>query len=193
MLSDPKEKKEILKEWVHRYTHELYAWALSKTSNWTLSEDLVQDTFLAAAENLDRFKGDSQPKTWLFGILKNKIADHYRKQNSRPQTHHVPSDNLSEFFDDQGRWKKNAQPYPWTNESENLLDNSSFKRILETCMGKLPEQMRICLYLTYFQGKKGPEVCQEIGLAATNYWKIMSRARLHLRDCLDKLWFRINA
>jgi RNA polymerase sigma factor (sigma-70 family) len=178
MCPDPTEKKETLANWVRQYTQVLYSWALTKTSNPTLSEDLVQETFLAAAENLERFQGTSRPKTWLFGILKHKIADHYRKQASRPQTRNVPSDDLATFFDDQGRWRKNAKPQPWSNVSDNLLDNPSFQGVLATCMEKLPALMHACLQLTYIQEKKGPEICQEIGLTTTNYWKIMSRARL---------------
>lgn len=193
MSFESKEKQEILTEWVREYSRELYAWSLSKTSNPTLSEDIVQETFLAAAENLNKFQGDSHPKTWLFGILKNKIADYYRKQNSRPRTLHIASDNLSIFFDDHGRWGENDRPIPWGDTSDNIFDDHNFQTVLNTCINKLSNQMRSCLYLTYFQGKKGADICQETGLTATNYWKIMSRARLHMRDCLEKLWFRLNS
>jgi len=189
MMSDKKNKKETLTHWVRQYTRELHSWAVTKTSDPVLAEDLVQETFLAAAESLDRFQGDSTPKTWLFSILKFKIADHYRKQAARPFTRQVPSDELTAFFDEQGRWNKNAVPQPWNEPSGNLLDNISFKAVMKTCLEKLPSTMYTCLHLTYFQEKKGPEICQETGLTTTNYWQIMSRARLRLRECLEKLWF----
>jgi RNA polymerase sigma factor (sigma-70 family) len=61
--------KKVLADWVAQYTEEMYKWALYKTSAIEIAEDLVQDTFLAAAEKLNTFKGDSSPKTWLFSIL----------------------------------------------------------------------------------------------------------------------------
>lgn len=53
------------------YTKELYSWAYYKTGNKLLSEDLVQDTFLAALKSQTNFKGESEIKTWLFGIKIN--------------------------------------------------------------------------------------------------------------------------
>jgi DNA-directed RNA polymerase specialized sigma24 family protein len=56
------ENKDI-KNWVSEFTDELYKWAYYKTSSSTMAEDLVQDTFLAAAEKMSSFRGDSSPKT----------------------------------------------------------------------------------------------------------------------------------
>ena len=44
------------------------------------TEDLVQETFLAAFKSIRKFQGDSEPKTWLFSILKNKISDYPKKR-----------------------------------------------------------------------------------------------------------------
>lgn len=188
----PSGNKDVLTQWVRLYTSELYSWALIKTSDHTLSEDLVQETFLAAAESLDRFQGNSQPKTWLFGILKNKIADHYRKRERGPSPQNMPADELANFFDAKGRWKQMARPKPWEENPENLLDDPAFVHILDVCLNALPALMRACLHLTYLQGKKGPEICQEIEISTTYYWKIMSRSRIRLRDCLEKRWFNTN-
>lgn len=69
-----------LNELVEQYTDDLYSWAFHKVSDTEIAKDLVQDTFLTAAEKIGTFKGNSSPKTWLFAILKNKIIDHYRKK-----------------------------------------------------------------------------------------------------------------
>ena len=70
--------------WVNSYTNDLYSWAFHKVSDVELAKDLVQDTFLAAAEKIDGFKGESSPKTWLFSILNHKIVDVYRKKAKQP-------------------------------------------------------------------------------------------------------------
>ncbi|MET3114193.1 RNA polymerase sigma factor (sigma-70 family) [Pedobacter sp. CG_S7] len=64
---------EIIETWVKLYINSLYRWALIKTSEKEKAEDLVQDTFLAAYQQLENFNGKSSPKTWLLAILNNKI------------------------------------------------------------------------------------------------------------------------
>ena len=75
-----------LSQLVEEYTGEMYQWACYKVSNTELAKDLVQDTFLAAAEKIDTFKGKSSPKTWLYSILNNKIVDVYRKKVKQAQS-----------------------------------------------------------------------------------------------------------
>ncbi len=73
-----------LSQLVETYTSDLYAWALYKVSDVELAKDLVQDTFLAAAEKWAAFQGNSTPKTWLFSILNYKIIDVYRSMLNQP-------------------------------------------------------------------------------------------------------------
>lgn len=181
-------KKETLAQWVDAHAGDLYRWALHKTSSAELAEDLVQDTFLAAAESWKTYSGKSTGKTWLFGILKNKIADYYRKQ----ATYQVATDTATPFFDEQGTWKKDRRPAPWANDKDHLLDDQDFVQVLHRCIQELPDVMRHCLQLTYFQNQKGREIGQDLGISETNYWQIMSRGRLRLRSCLEKNWFTTN-
>jgi DNA-directed RNA polymerase specialized sigma24 family protein len=44
-----------------------------------VAEDLVQETLLAAVRSREKFGGRSSERSWLVGILKNKIVDYYRK------------------------------------------------------------------------------------------------------------------
>jgi len=65
----PYSNKEDLSLWVEEFTSGLFSWALHKTSDEELARDLVQDTFMAAAEKLGSFRGDSSAKTFLYSIL----------------------------------------------------------------------------------------------------------------------------
>lgn len=73
-------KNDSIESWVKLYTGSLYDWALFKTSYKETAEDLVQDTFLAAKLQFEKFKQNSSAKTWLFAILNNKIKDYYRNK-----------------------------------------------------------------------------------------------------------------
>ncbi|PHN03644.1 sigma-70 family RNA polymerase sigma factor [Flavilitoribacter nigricans] len=183
-------RRSELAKWVRLYTKDLLLWAINKTADRHLAEDLVQETFLAAAENMEAFKGDSQVRTWLLGILKNKIAEYYtrtlRKYVGRP----LPMEDLSTYFVAGGHWTKEAQPNAWGASAENLTDIPAFNRILDNCIEHLPEIMNACIRLKFLDEKKGAQICQELGITATNYWQLIRRAKLQLRDCLENNWFK---
>lgn len=181
------QEKSTLSDWVNSYTDDMYSWAFHKVSDSELAQDLVQDTFLAAAEKIDGFKGDSSPKTWLFSILNNKIVDVYRKKSKKPVT--IENQSFSKFFDKNGSWNKEYQPKIWDEEEESLLDSLDFQKILQQCLNALPEKWSLCVKLKYLSGKKGEEICQEVGITTTNFWQIVHRAKLQLRDCVETNWF----
>ncbi|WP_234736758.1 RNA polymerase sigma factor [Tellurirhabdus bombi] len=57
---------------------------LGYTGDYQQAQDLVQETFVKAWENLSRFKGDSQLSTWLYRIAANTCLYHLRTAKSRP-------------------------------------------------------------------------------------------------------------
>ena len=71
-LSDPE-------RWVEEHGDYLFKYALVRMRDAARAEDLVQETFLAALKGGKQFAGRSAEKTWLIGIMKNKIADYFRK------------------------------------------------------------------------------------------------------------------
>src|SRR5260221_4802230 len=71
-LSDPE-------RWVELYGDYLFKYALMRLRDAAKAEDAVQETFLAALNGGKTFQGRSAEKSWLVGILKNKVCDHYRK------------------------------------------------------------------------------------------------------------------
>ncbi len=175
---------------VNQYTDELFSWASYKVSDVEQAKDLVQDTFLAAAEKFDSFKGDSSPKTWLFSILKYKIIDHYRAKVVRPYNYENKS--ASKFFTDDGDWILDKRPGNWDIDDGHLLDNVDFNEILKECIEALPEKWSLSVKLKYLMSKKGEEICQELGITPSNYWQIMHRAKLQLRECIENNWFQDN-
>ncbi len=180
-------KKTRVKELVELHTEEMLRWSHHKTSSLEAAEDIVQETFLAAAEKIDNFRGDSSPKTWLFAILNNKISDYYRKKVNQPVL--IENTSFSDFFGENDAWQKNKRPAKW-HEEENLLDDDEFQKVLRYCLEALPESWNMCVKLKYLSGKKGEEICQEVGITPSNFWQIIHRAKLQLRDCVDGKWFK---
>ncbi|MBE0653170.1 MAG: sigma-70 family RNA polymerase sigma factor [Bacteroidales bacterium] len=181
-------KTASLTDWVEAYTSDLYSWALHKVSDPELAKDLVQDTFLAAAEKIDGFRGDSAPKTWLLSILNNRIIDIYRKKVKQPIA--MENDVFQKFFDSEGSWKKSQQPSNWHDEENHLLDDTDFQKVLKKCLDALPDKWNTCVKLKYLMEKKGEEICQELEITPTNLWQIIHRAKLQLRGCIEDNWFK---
>lgn len=177
-----------LKSWVEDFTDDLYKWALHKTLSSEIAEDLVQETFLVAVEKMKTFEGKSSPKTWLFSILNHKIIDFYRKKaNQIVRSSNSPESTL---FDADGHWQQSHRPIDWEEEEEHLLDNDEFQAILKRCLDALPEKWSSCVKLKYLSEKKGEDICQELDMTLTNYWQIVHRAKLQLRDCIENKWFK---
>lgn len=177
-----------IKDWVELYSDSLFTWAFHKTSDKETAEDLVQETFLAAVQNYAKFEGKSEPKTWLISILRNKIADHFRKSYRNNENKTV---SLSQFFDKNEDWILSERPQKWDMEDEqHLLDNPDFTKILANCLSKLPGQWNASIVLKYLEEKESEKICQELQITPTNYWQILHRAKLQLRKCLDLNWFK---
>lgn len=179
---------EAIKSWVELYSDNLYSWALHKTSSKETAEDLVQDTFLAAVQSFNRFKGESSPKTWLFSILNNKINDHYRNRYRKPMVD--GNEFIETLFDNDEEWKVDQRPQQWAENTEHLLDNSDFQKTLQNCLENLPDNWYSAIQLKFIEEKNGEHICQELGITNTNFWQILHRAKLQLRKCLEINWFK---
>jgi RNA polymerase sigma-70 factor (ECF subfamily) len=180
-------QKHNLSEWVEKYTSDLYSWAFYKVSNTELAKDLVQDTFLAATEKIESFKGESSPKTWLHSILNYKIIDYYRKKGKQPVS--LENETFLHFFTEDGDWISEKKPKDWEDSEYHLLDNIEFNNVLQMCLEALPDKWNACVKLKYHMNQKGEEICLELDITPANLWQIMHRAKLNLRDCIERNWF----
>lgn len=185
-------KQTTIKDWVIAHSDTLYTWALSKTSSIEIAEDLVQETFLAATVSYDKFQNKSNPKTWLFSILNNKIIDHYRKKSNAPSSlDQLKEQKANQFtnslFNENEKWNPSEMNSIWDDEM-NLLDDINFNKTMNFCMEDLPEKWRIAISSKYLLERTAEEICQELELTTTNYWQIIHRAKLLLKKCIEKHW-----
>lgn len=179
-------KNEAFKKWVEQYSEPLLKRAIYLLSAREDAEDIVQEVFISAFSSFDSFKNESKPLTWLYTILKYKVADFYRKKyKTEPQI------RLDHFFDETGSWKNNNNIMNnWDVSAENeLLDNKDFLKTLNDCIEDLPSRWKIPMKMYYLEEKKASEVSQEMNISTTNLWKILQRGRMQLRECLEFNWF----
>ncbi|MBU6120718.1 sigma-70 family RNA polymerase sigma factor [Hymenobacter siberiensis] len=177
-------------EWPARFGDELYRFALSRVSDSEVAEELVQETFLSALASLVTFRADASERTWLFVILRRKIIDHYRRQARAP---HVGLDALhdggateADYFNPaNGHWTGPQAPASWLR-ADAALEQQELHEILRLCQERLPPQQGAVFAMRFVEELSAEEICQELGLTASNYWVIVHRAKLQLRRCLEK-------
>ena len=179
--------------WVTQHGDYLYRYALMRVRNVDLAENLVQDTFLAALAGRKSFSGRSAEKTWMVGILKHKIIDHYRKGFREKSVTELQTDEeqtIDEFFDMAGHPKQ--RPRDWMPDQEVLLHSKEFWQVFRSCLSQLPERTANAFTMRELDGRSTEEICATLSITPTNLWVMLHRARLQLRALLEKEWFEKN-
>ena len=98
--------------------------------------------------------------------------------------------HLASFFNEDGDWRNEKKPQEWNEDEGNLVDDENFHSVLNDCLGNLPEKWNACVTSKYLIEKKAEEICQDLGITTTNYWQMMHRAKLQLRECIEENWFQ---
>jgi RNA polymerase sigma-70 factor (ECF subfamily) len=177
--------------WVDLYGDMLYGYALKMLSNTTLAHDLVQETFLAALKSRKSFKKQSHEKTWFFGILKHKILDHLRHKYREMQgAENAGTEEAVEAFFDHASGMLKKMPASWQVNPSELIEKEEFWSTLHSCLDHLPEKTRDAFKLRELEEEKTEDICKVLDITATNLWVILHRARVLMRSCLEKNWFK---
>jgi RNA polymerase sigma-70 factor (ECF subfamily) len=190
MSKQPSKPKELSppEDWLAQHGDALYRYAYFRLRDAAQAEDLVQETLLAALQARHGFSGRSAERTWLIGILKNKLVDYLRK-GAREQPFGDLADTEGEIdalFDAGGRWK--TPPSDWGNPT-NTLEQKQFWKVFADCFAGLSSRYAQVFAMCEFDGLDSTEVCKVFDVTATNVWVILHRARLRLRQCLETQWF----
>ena len=169
--------------WVDEHGDALFRFALLRVRDPDLAADLVQDTFLSGIKAFEGFRGGSTIRTWLTGILKHKIIDHYRRNKIEV----VASDVGPEGTD-----LEHAESLApaWKESPESLVENREFWEVFTQCLDGLPEAHRRAFSMREFDGLTGEEIRKVLNVTPSNLWVMLHRARTKLRRCLEMNWFQ---
>ena len=184
MASDFRTQLEAQRPYLLRY-------ASMQLRNSDAAEDAVQETLLAALAAEGSFAGRSNLRTWLTGILKHKIVDSIRR-SSRERTvealdGETTIEDLDGLFDETGHWREPPQAWP---HPEEALHEKQFLAALEKCLAALPPRTSQAFLMREHLGVDTDDICKELAITPTHCWVLLYRARVALRECLEKGWFR---
>ena len=177
--------------WVDDHGECLYRFALMRVRKPEAAEDLVQETFLAAIRGYEKFGSRSSERSWLVGILKNKIVDHFRKLGRETSFTDMDflSDEFSEKFVAIGFWNHDLGPHEWKPEPDEVMHRTEFWQTMRDCLSKLPEKVRDVFTMREMGDVSSKEICAILSITDSNLWVMLHRARMALRECLEMNWF----
>lgn len=143
--------------------------ALAIVRDVPTSEDIAQEAFLSAWQNLRRLNNPASFLPWLRQITRNLARDHLRSQKLR----RAPAGDVEAVL------AAVADPHP--GPSERLADAQEQAAAADV-IDRLPEESREVLLLYYREGQSSRQVASLLGLQDAAVRKRLSRARLLVRE-----------
>lgn len=140
--------------------------------------EAVQDAFLSAFRGLPRFKSESTFSTWLYRIATNASLMKLRRRREG----HV---SLEQSQQPEGEGEPLAIPDWSTQPLDEVLD-SELREVLGREIESLPANEREVFVLRDVMGESNGDVASELGLTVAAVKSRLHRARLHLRDRLNR-------
>ena len=176
--------------WVDDHGDCLYRYAVLRVRRPEVAEDLVQEVFCAAVRTQSSFRRKSSERSWLCGILKNKICDYFRKLGRETCFTDLEflEDEMSHKFIDQG-WNHDLGPAEWKSEAEVVMDRAEFWKTFRDCLSKLPARVGDVFMLREMEEMETAQICEALRISQNNLWVMLHRARMALRECLELNWF----
>lgn len=174
-------------KWVDRYADYLFNYTIVRVNDREMANDLVSETFLAGLNSMKNFKGEASERTWLISILKRKIIDHYRRNNSQKGQAEVKMQFRDS--DNEGDWLEERVADLSNMTAEDEMENHELGLAILDCVDQLNEKQATIFKMKTIDGVDTDTICNEFEITPSNLWVIIHRARTSLAKCLEKNWF----
>lgn len=180
--------------WLDEYGDYLYRYALLRVRDSAIAEDILQETLLAAFSSFQNHAGQSSERTWLVGIMKQKVVDYFRRVGRTAQLQLTTDDEERASFENsgpwRGHWREDQAPQSWPIDAASLLETREFWKTFDQCLSQLPQQTAIAFTLREIDGLSANEICEILQITPNNLAVILHRGRAKLRHLLEAEWFR---
>ena len=171
-------KMQIFQETAMVNLDELYATALRYTKNEKDAEDLVQETFLKAYNNWDRFEQGTNCRAWLFTILTNTFINKYRRKKKEREI--LNADDLrpiEQFF-----FSREKTDFYDNPERETL--HKAFSTDVKEALESLSEEFRMVVVLADLNDFSYKEIAHILDCPVGTVMSRLFRGRKMMRQAL---------
>ena len=170
------------------------------TRDEELAQDAVQDSWIAVLNGIDRFEGRAALRTWIFGILLNRLRARIRREERS-----IPFSRLGDLRNDEPtvdperflpadhpRWPHHwaVPPKSWGASPEDHLLSAEVRELVDRAIATLPPGQRAVVTVRDVEGWSAPEACEALGISDANQRVLLHRARAALRRALDDYFTR---
>lgn len=163
---------EAFTKLVLKYQNKVFSLALRVLGDRAEAEDVAQEVFVKVFRSLDSFKGESKFATWLYTIISRVCLNRLKAlKRHRPQSF---DHNLEGLADNSPR-------------ADESLEAKALQATVEAEIGRLSEEQRVVLILRDIQGFSYEEIAHTLGLELGTVRSRLHRARMALKERLEKL------
>ena len=188
--------EDAFRELVREHTPFLMRLVMMHVPSRAIAEEVVQDTWLAVLEGLDRFEGRSSLRTWIASIALNKA----RTRGTR-EGRILPFALLRRRYEEGGgpavdpdrfQGRRGERPGWWARppeaweDPERRLEAAETRDVMLRAISELPPRQREVITLRDLAGWDAGEVCNALDLTETNQRVLLHRARSKVRAALEE-------
>lgn len=148
-----------LRAWLAKALPSVYAFVFARCgANQAVAEDITQETMVEVVRHRGDFDGRADPMTWVFGIARHKVADHYRAAYREERRRLRVIEGVPGA--DRGEWG--------TREARDV--------VLDV-LNRLPETQRVVLVFHYLDGFSIREIASSMGRSESAVESLLARGR----------------
>lgn len=168
---------EAFRDLIERFSHEVINTCYSFVHSRDDAEDIAQEVFIEIYKSIRQFRKESDLNTWIYRISINKSLDYLRTQKRKKR-----------IADLKGLFMSKKRP---SISSHQQLEAEERKKILREQIALLPENQRITMILSRFDGKSNKQIAVILKTSESAVESLLHRARTNLRKNLEK-YFQKN-
>jgi RNA polymerase sigma-70 factor, ECF subfamily len=163
-----RQDRRAFEELYNLYHRRLARFLTRLTRRYDLAEEIINDTFWVVWRSASRFRGDSQPSTWILGIAYRKARNAFRTAA-------------------RARARENLEPPPFPLTSEEPARAAELRDWLGAALAELPIEQRLAVELCYELGHSCEEIATIMGCPVNTVKTRLFHARAKLQKRLPEL------
>jgi len=171
-------ERELYAEIVRDHQDMVFRTCIGFTHNSEDAEDLTQEVFINAYQQLSRFKGDSKISTWLYRIAVNASLNHVRNSKKRSIFQRIESIFVKEKIDGQHALGQSG------DSPEHLLISLQENEAIQHAIDSLPQNQRVAFTLSKYDELSQSEVAEIMSISDGAVEQLLQRAKVNLRKKL---------